>query len=205
VRVFDIGAKEGPEVVSDRIWTVANGLSFLRLVALPIIYLDLLDERWLRAFVLLVVFSLTDWLDGYLARRMDQVTRLGKLLDPISDRLLFVVIGVGFVVTGLLPLWIVLVLVVRDALVLTAGLFLLSKGERPPDTSKLGKAATFGLMWAFPLFLLARATGVGDDPQPILQWVAWFTLLTNTVLYYAAAVLYARDLRRQPAPPAPGV
>jgi cardiolipin synthase (CMP-forming) len=206
VRVFDVGAKDGPEVVRDRVFTVANVLSFARLAALPVIYLDLVSGRWLRAFVLLAVFSATDWLDGYLARRLDQVTRLGKLLDPISDRLLFVVVGVGFVVADILPLWAVLVLVVRDVIVLTGGLVLLSRGVRPPDVSKLGKAATFGLMWALPLFLLARVfAGDAGDPQPVLEALAWFTYLANAALYWLGLVDYVRTIRRgTPAPP-PGV
>lgn len=205
MRVFDIGGGDEPAAVQDRVFTVANALSFARLLALPVIYLDLVGERWLRAFVLLAVFSATDWLDGYLARRLDQVTRLGQLLDPISDRLLFVVIGVGFVVSGLLPLWAVLLIVARDVIVLLAGVLLLSRGHRPPAVSRIGKAATFGLMWAFPAFLLARVFGDGGDPQPVLQVIAWVTLLSNTVLYYVTVVLYARDLARRPAPPAAGV
>ncbi len=206
MRVFDIGAKEGPEVVGDQVFTVANVLSFLRLAALPIIYLDLVSGRWLRAFVLLVVFSATDWLDGYLARRLDQVTRLGKLLDPISDRLLFLVVGIGYVVAGLLPLWAVLLLFVRDLIVMVTGAVLLRRGRRPPDVSRTGKAATFGLMWAFPLFLLAQVfASAGGEPQPVLQVLAWATLLINTALYYLAAVGYARALTRGGPPPAPGV
>lgn len=205
MRVFDIGGGDEPSAVHDRIFTVANLLSFARLLALPLIYVDLVGERWLRAFVLLVIFSATDWLDGYLARRLDQVTRLGQLLDPISDRLLFVVIGVGFVVADILPLWAILLIVARDVIVLLAGLLLISRGHRPPAVSRIGKAATFGLMWAFPTFLLARVFGDGVDPQPVLQAIAWFTLVTNTVLYYVTVVLYARDLTRRPAPPASGV
>lgn len=206
MRVFDIGAKDGPEVVSDRVWTVPNALSLVRLLALPIVYLDLLAGRWLRAFVLLAVFSATDWLDGYLARRLDQVTRLGQLLDPISDRLLFVVIGIGFVVAGVLPLWAVLLVLVRDAAVLAVGLVLLARGLRPPATSRLGKAATFGLMFALPAFLLARVfADPSGDPQPVIQAVAWITLLTNTVLYYVAAIGYGRVVARGTPPASPGV
>lgn len=206
MRVFDIGAREGPEVVGDQVFTVANVLSFLRLAALPIIYLDLVSGRWLRALVLLAVFSATDWLDGYLARRLGQVTRLGKLLDPISDRLLFLVVGVGYVVAGLLPLWAVLLLLVRDLIVVSVGAVLLRRGRRPLGVSRTGKAATFGLMWAFPLFLLARVfESTGGDPQPVLQVVAWATLLINTGLYYLAAVGYARVLTRGTSPPAAGV
>ena len=192
MRVFDIGARDEPQEASGRIWTIPNVLSLLRLAALPLIYLDLVAGRWLRAFVLLAVFSATDWLDGYLARRLDQITRLGALLDPISDRALFVVVGVGFVQADLLPWWPVLLLLARDAVVLLFGLVLLGGDRGVPPVSKLGKAATFGLMWALPLFLLARVFGADPDPQPVLQAAAWLTLLTNTALYYLAAFGYLR-------------
>jgi hypothetical protein len=97
VRVFDIGKKDGPEIVSDRVLTVPNLLSLARIAALPIIYLDLVAGRLIRALVLLGVFAATDWLDGYLARRFDQVSKLGKVLDPTSDRILFVVVAHGWV------------------------------------------------------------------------------------------------------------
>lgn len=197
MRVFDIGAKDGPQAVSDRVVTVPNLLSFARLAALPIIYLDLVTERYVRALVLLAVFAATDWLDGYVARRFDQVSKLGKLLDPLSDRVLFLVVGVGFVVADLLPLWALLLLLVRDAAVLVVGGVLLARGASPPEVTRLGKAATFGLMWAFPTFLVAAIVGDGPtDPQPVLQAAAWVTYLVNAVLYYLVAADYARTLMR---------
>lgn len=201
MRVYDIGGREGePQETSDRIWTWANALSFVRLLALPIIYLDLVGERWTRAFVLLAVFSATDWLDGYLARRLDQMTKLGRLLDPISDRLLFIVVGVAFVVADVLPLWAVLVLLVRDVLVMGVGLLMLSRGRRPPDVSRLGKTATFGLMFSLPVFLLARVfADAAGDPNPVLLALAWFGLAVNAVLYWLAAAGYVRVLRSGPS------
>jgi cardiolipin synthase (CMP-forming) len=200
VRVYDIGGRDGePQEVSDRIWTWANGLSFVRLLALPIIYLDLVGEQWTRAFVLLSIFSATDWLDGYLARRLDQQTKLGQMLDPISDRLLFVVVGVGYVVAGLLPLCAVLVLLVRDVIVIGVGLVLLSRGRRPPAVSRLGKTATFGLMFSLPVFLLARVFETASgEPNAVLLALAWFGLIVNAVLYWLAAVGYVRVLRAEP-------
>jgi cardiolipin synthase (CMP-forming) len=199
VRVYDIGGRDDgePQVVSDRIWTWANALSFVRLLALPIIFLDLLDGRWLRAFVLLSIFSATDWLDGYVARRFDQMTRLGALLDPISDRLLFVVVGVGFVLADLLPLWAVLVLLVRDVLVVGVGVVMMARGHKPPPVTRLGKTATFGLMFALPVFLVARIfeTPAGD-PNTVLLVIAWIGLGVNAVLYWLAAFGYVQVLRR---------
>jgi cardiolipin synthase (CMP-forming) len=199
VRIFDIGTKDEPGEVTDRIWTIPNLLSFARLAVLPVVYLDLVGGRYLRAFVLLAVFTATDWFDGYLARRFDQVSRLGQLLDPFSDRALFIVVGIAFVVADIVPLWVLLLLVVRDAAVLAVGgVLLLTRRTQLPEVTKVGKAATFGLMWAFPTWLLAVIVGDGpSDPQPVLHWLAWITYLINVVLYYLAALGYARTVLRR--------
>lgn len=199
MRIFDIGAKDGPEQVSNRIFTAANVLSFVRLLALPFIYLDLVrgaETHW-RAFVLLVVFVWTDWVDGYVARRFDQITKLGKLLDPIADRLLVIVVGFGMVHADLIPLWVVLVLLARDLFVLVGGIVLVRRGLTPPAVTRTGKTATFGLMFALPAFILASVLGDGPQaPQPVVQWIAWVTLIVNTALYYVAAGQYVRMVLR---------
>jgi cardiolipin synthase (CMP-forming) len=193
MRVFDIGAKDGPEQVSSRVLTVPNLLSFARLAILPILYLDLVGEQHLRALVLLIVFAATDWFDGYVARRFDQVTRLGKVLDPLSDRVLFVVVGVGFAVGGLLPWWAVLVLLGRDLSLLVVVGIGIARGRSRPDVTRLGKAATFALMFALPGFLIASVVGDGPgDPQPAWQAVSWATFGVGAVLYWLAALDYAR-------------
>ena len=208
MRVFDIGAKDGPQHVSNRLLTVPNLLSLARIAVLPLVYLDLVEGRLTRALVLVIVFASTDWFDGFLARRLDQVTRLGQLLDPISDRLLFVVVGVGFVVADLLPLAALLAVLGRDVVVMALGAALLAAGRRPPAVSRTGKTATFGLMIAFPLFLVAAVLGDGiQAPQPVVQAVAWITFAVHVVLYYLAAFGYARVVARErrlgsrPSPP----
>ncbi|MFP4149664.1 MAG: CDP-alcohol phosphatidyltransferase family protein [Nitriliruptoraceae bacterium] len=199
MRVFDIGARDEPQETSDRIWTIPNLLSLARLLALPLIYLDIVDGRLTRAFVLLVVFAVTDWLDGYLARRLDQITRLGTLLDPISDRALFLVVGIAFVAAGLLPVWALVVIVVRDLAVLAVGGVLLVKGQQPPAVTRTGKTATFGLMWAFPIWLAAAIAGSGAaDPQPALEVLGWVSFAVSVLLYYVSAVQYAVEVARRP-------
>ena len=198
MRVFDIGAKDGPQEATDRVLTVPNVLSLARIAVLPFVFVDLLDGRYIRAFVLLAIFAATDWLDGYLARRLDQVSRLGVLLDPISDRALFVVVGIGFVLADLLPLWALVVLLARDAGVLLVGAGLLARGATPPKVTRIGKAATFGLMFAFPTFLIAAIVGDGaGDPQPVLHGLAWAIGAVSTVLYYVSAGQYAVDVLRR--------
>jgi cardiolipin synthase (CMP-forming) len=196
MRVFDIGQKDEPQEVSDRVLTVPNLLSFARLAVLPIVYVDLVQGRLLRAFVLLAVFASTDWLDGYIARRFDQLSKLGKVLDPISDRVLFVVVGIAFIVSGLLPLWAVLLILLRDLAVGGVGVVMLARGVEVPEVTRMGKAATFGLMFALPAFLLAAIVGGGvDDPNPLLYWLAWALYAANIVLYWVSAFGYLRTVR----------
>ena len=194
-RFFDIGGKDEPQEPSNRIWTAANLLSFARILALPIIVIDLAGERLLRALILLAIFAATDWLDGYVARRFDQVSRLGQLLDPISDRALFVVVGIGFVVGDLLPLWALLVLVARDVLVMGGGGIMLLIGRRPPEVTRIGKTATFILMVAFPLFLGAAVIGDGvADPDAVLRILAWAAYAVGALLYWLSVVGYGRAM-----------
>ena len=195
MRVFDIGGGDGPERVSDRILTVPNLLSFARLAILPVIFLDLVQGAHLRAFVLLVIFASTDWFDGYIARRFDQVTRLGKLLDPMSDRVLFIVVGAGFWLGELVPWWAVLALLVRDLLVIVSGGVVLLRGGVRPEVTRLGKAATFGLLIALPAFLLASVLGTGPlDPHPWVRLVGWLFYWPGIVLYWLAGLGYGRRM-----------
>ena len=194
MRVFDIGGGEGPEVVSNRILTVPNLLSLARLLILPWLYIELsrgTSAGLARGLAIGVVFGATDWVDGYVARRFNQVTKLGKILDPVSDRLFIGTIGVALVMSGLLPWWPVIAIIARDVLFLVVGIFLIG-GVGPPPVTRLGKAATFGLMWSFPFLLMAGIIGTPQDPQPVLYWLGWAILVINLVLYYIVAGQYAR-------------
>ena len=142
-----------------------------------------------------IVFGATDWLDGYVARRFDQVTRLGQLLDPLSDRLFIMTIAVALVVSGLLPWWLVAAVVVRDVALLVIGLVMLGRGGRPPAVSRLGKTATFGLMLSFVPLIAGGIVGTAEDPQPVLYVIGFAMLVTSVVLYWVVAVDYARGIR----------
>ncbi len=195
MRVFDIGGGDEPAAVSDAVLTVPNVISLARLAALPLIYLDLVGGRETRALVLLAVFAATDWLDGYLARRLDQVSRLGALLDPVSDRALFIVVGVGFVVAGIVPLWAIVVLLLRDGLVTLVGGVLLLRGARTPEVTRVGKVSTFGLMFALVGFLLAAVVGEGAGaPDPVIEVISWAVFAVSIVLHYVSALGYARTV-----------
>jgi cardiolipin synthase len=199
VRVFDVGARDDATPPDDRVLTVPNALSALRIAALPLLWADLTSGRLGRALVVLGAVASTDWLDGYLARRLDQRTRLGALLDPLGDRLLLIVVGIALVRVGIVPLWPVALLVLREAVVGLAGVWLVGRGRSVPATSRLGKVATFGLLWALPLLLGAAWVGGGAaTPEPVLSALGWTALLVNVALSYASAVDYARTARRAP-------
>lgn len=181
-------------VASRRVLTVPNLLSAIRILLIPAFVVLILDpDSRLAGFLLLAAVVSTDWVDGYLARRTGQVTELGKLLDPLADRLAMAAALITFVVTDLLPLWAALVILVRDAVVLAAAVWLALSGGPRIDVRPIGKYATFTLMWGLPLIAWGNAGLPIDDLATVLGWV-WFPV--GAIEYYAAAVMYARDLRR---------
>ncbi len=188
-----VPASPGREPVSDRnelpdrVWTVPNALSVLRLLGVPLFLWLLLGpeaDGW--AVVVLMVSGVTDWADGKLARVLGQSSRLGALLDPAADRLYIVATLVAFVLRDVVPLWLVAVLVGRE-LVLGVMLLLLRRHGYPPlQVHYLGKAATFLLLYAFPLLLLASGGGGWAWVAP----VAWALTIWGSALYVLAGLLY---------------
>ncbi len=179
---------------TDRILTIPNVITVVRLCLLPV-FLWLLfakDDRanaaWLLAFL-----GTTDFLDGYIARHLHQVSDLGKVLDPVADRLLlFVGVG-GIVVDGSVPTWFAVAVLVREALVAGATLALAALGARRIDVTWFGKAGTFGLMIAFPLFLASESTLGWADQAETFAWIAG---VPGLVLGWIAAALYVPMARR---------
>ncbi|MGH9190398.1 MAG: CDP-alcohol phosphatidyltransferase family protein [Acidimicrobiales bacterium] len=167
---------------ADRVMTIPNLLSFGRLLCVPV-FLWLLfgrDNRVAAAF-LLAVLGVTDWVDGYIARRFNQVSELGKILDPVADRLLLGVAVVAILIDGSVPPVIAWLAIAREGLVTVMALVLAALGARRIDVSREGKLGTFGLMVAFPLFLL----GGGKGLAAAIAWpVAGFGLALG---WYAAA------------------
>jgi cardiolipin synthase len=178
---------------SRRILTTPNALSAIRILLIPAFVLLIVEEDTrLGGFLLLGAVVSTDWVDGYIARRTGQVTELGKLLDPLADRLAMAAALITFVATDLLPLWAALVILVRDGVVLGAGIWLAITGGPRIEVRTIGKYATFTLMWGLPLIAWGNAGLPADDLARVLGWV-WFPV--GAIEYYAAAVAYARDLR----------
>jgi cardiolipin synthase (CMP-forming) len=177
---------------SRRIFTVPNALSFVRILLIPVFVTLLAGEGTrLAGFVLMGAVLSTDWVDGVIARRTGQVTELGKVLDPVADRLAVITALVTLVVLRLFPLWAAGIVVARDLALLAGGLYLFRKGIRI-DVRMIGKYATFVLMWAIPLIAWGNAGLPIDDLAAVMGWV-WFPV--GVAEYYAAAVAYAGDAR----------
>ena len=175
-------------LLPDRVWTLPNALSVLRLLGVPLFLWLLLGPQadgW--AVVVLMVAGATDWLDGKLARALGQSSKLGALLDPAADRLYIVATLVAFVLREVVPLWVVAVLVGRELVLGLALLLLRAHGYPPLQVHYLGKAATFILLYAFPLLLLAD----GEGPvAAVVQPVAWALTVWGGALYVLAGVFY---------------
>ena len=147
-------------VTTDRVFTIPNLLSMARLLGVPIfLWLILVPQADGLAVALLVVSGITDYLDGYLARRLNQISRLGQLLDPIADRLYILAILVGLLVRVIFPWWLVALLIHRDVVMAVVLVLLKRVGIVGLPVHFVGKAATFCLLYAFPLILLGAGDG----------------------------------------------
>jgi cardiolipin synthase len=177
-----------PEAVSDRVLTIPNALSALRLVGVPVFLWLLFTHQDIWAFLVLALSGLTDYLDGKIARRFNLVSRVGQLLDPLADRLYVLTTLVALTIRDIIPLWLLIVLVGRDLFMGVVILMLKRVGQTGLPVHFVGKAATFNLLYAFPILLLSSVDGVlGDIAQPLGWAFAWW----GVGLYLLAAVLYA--------------
>lgn len=174
---------------STRVWTVPNVLSAIRLLGVPLfLWLVIGLKADGLAFALLMVSGLTDWLDGYLARVLDQRSRLGELLDPVADRLYILAVVVGLAWRDFIPWWVALLLPLRDLLLWGLVPLLRTRGYSSLPVHFLGKAATFCLLYAFPLLLL----GGGDGSLATLATIfGWAFACWGIGLYWWAGLLYA--------------
>ena len=141
--------------LSQELKSIPNMLSILRLLLVPVFLWLLIVDQFLIAFLVLMFASFTDWLDGFIARKFNQITSLGKVLDPSADRLFILATLIGLTVNGIIPAWLAIVIVARDILLLVGYPISASHGYGPLPVHFLGKAATFALLYALPLLLLA--------------------------------------------------
>ncbi|HVL99628.1 MAG TPA: CDP-alcohol phosphatidyltransferase family protein [Egibacteraceae bacterium] len=190
LRQFAWGARgDGPAVVHDRVLTAANAITLLRLLGLPLfVWLLLAREAAAAAFGVLVVVAATDWVDGYVARRFDQVSRLGQVLDPLIDRVLLATVALTLLAAGIVQWWLVALVVGRD-LVLLVGAAAVFRAIPPIPVTRVGKTATACLLGALPGFLLAEA---GWAAMRELRTGSWVLAGVGVVAYYVAAGQYTR-------------
>ena len=177
-----------PRSAYSEILTVPNLVSFVRLLGVPLfLYLLLVPHADVAAIVVLAIGGTSDWVDGFLARRLKQVSRLGELLDPLADRLYIFATLIALTVRDVLPWWFTIALVAREAFLGVLLLLLRRRGYGPPAVHYVGKSATFILLVAFPVLLLAHVLG-----QPYGWWYAagWGLALWGLALYWIAAVFY---------------
>jgi cardiolipin synthase (CMP-forming) len=177
-----------PEPRTDRVLTVPNLISLLRLAGVPIflwLVLGAHADGW--AVAVLAVGGTSDWVDGYLARRLGQVSRLGELLDPLADRLYILATLLAFTAREVVPWQFTAALLLRELVVLAALAPLRRYGIVGLPVHYLGKTATFILLFAFPVLLLAHSVHSTADVAGAIGWgLAWWGL----VLYWAAGALY---------------
>lgn len=196
------GGAEGPgsEAGADRILTVPNAFTLVRLLCIPVFVVLVAGSarrHWEAAAYLLAAVGATDWVDGQLARRLHQVSTVGKVLDPLADRLLLVVGALTIIAVGAVPVWIAAVFLLREVVVAAGFLWVAAHGGRRMDVSLAGKAATFALMCALPLFLLGHAPVSWHEVPEALAWVASAPAVAFGWYSAATYVPVARALLRE--------
>jgi cardiolipin synthase len=174
--------------VSGRVLTIPNLISFARLAGVVLfLYLFLGPHADVAAIVVLAVGGTSDWVDGYVARRLNQVSRLGQLLDPIADRLYILATLLAFTARGIVPWPFTVALLLREALLAATIPVLRAHGYAPLPVHYLGKTATFIILTAFPVLLLAR---ISPGAAPVAGPIGWALAWWGIVLYWLAAAFY---------------
>jgi cardiolipin synthase len=178
-----------------RVWTIPNLISVVRLACAPLVWWLLfgVDEPWLAA-ALLAVLGASDWVDGWIARRWDQGSELGKILDPAADRVLLLTGVLALLVDGSVPVWFGVLVLVREVVIAVTTLSLAAAGARRIDVLWAGKAGTLATMFSLPAFLAASITDGGLHDLMVL--VAYGFAIPALGLSYYAAARYVPEARR---------
>lgn len=183
------------------LWSLPNLISLLRLVGVPIFLWAIVTERDGIALATLMISGISDYLDGKVARHFNLESAVGALLDPLADRLYILTTVLGLAYRGIIPWWLVVVLIGRDVM-LTVMLLVVRRHQRHGlPVHFVGKAATFNLLYAFPCLLLADGTGI---MAAVAEPVGWAFVWWGIGLYWVSALLYLAEFvqvmthRREP-------
>ena len=186
--------RDGEVAVSRRVLTIPNVISIIRLAGVPLfLWLILVPEADGLALALLALSGLSDYADGYLARRLNQTSQLGAILDPVADRLYILSTVIGLGIRDIIPWWVAIILPARDAFLWCLVPFLRTRGYSALPVHYLGKAATFNLLYAFPLLLLGDGDGTFAE---LAQVFGWAFAIWGIGLYWWAGLLYAWQVRK---------
>lgn len=200
IRLIGAGTRPGRgERVLETFWTIPNLITILRFLGVPLFVWLIVQDNYGAAFITLVIVGSTDWVDGYLARRLDQVSAAGKWLDPVADRLALIIVATVFVVDRIAPGWFIWAIVIPDIILIINSLILF-RGSPNLPVSNIGKIRTALLLVGAPMLLLQKVPGFDYE---------WLVIAGNTVLvlgcigHIAAFFGYLRASwqkhRRQPA------
>lgn len=177
----------------DRIWTVPNVLTFLRLCAIPVfLYLLFGKDRPGPAGFLLGCLSATDWVDGWVARRFNQVSNFGKMFDPVVDRVLLVFSIGGIIIYRGVPLWLGITVVAREVVLSLFVIYITYRGVKRLDVTWFGKKGTFFIMMAFPSILISTDTVWPHWVTSFYHWLGWLSVPPGLVFSSIALVQYLR-------------
>jgi len=179
--------------ISNRILTVPNVLSFIRLALVPVFLVLIIAGEDGLALLVLVVSSLSDYLDGVIARRFRQISRLGQLLDPAADRAFIFAALIGLAIRDVIPWWLVVVIVGRDLMLVVLGVVLANHGFGPLPVHHLGKAGTLCLFYALPIIMIGQAF---PDTAGAANPIGWAFALWGVFLYWWGGVIYAAQTVR---------
>ncbi len=184
---------DSPESDTHRIWTIPNFLSVGRLLLFGWFLYELfgVDDRFL-ASIALTIAGVTDYLDGYVARRFNQTSEIGKFLDPMIDRMMTTGALISFMVYGALPIWIGSIALLREVAVSLAALFVAAQGVREIKVSFIGKLGTFGFMCSLPLLLFGHGPGAIEHSCLVIGWII---LVPSLIFAFASAWLYLPRIR----------
>lgn len=177
----------------DRIFTVPNVLSAIRLMLVPVFLYFLITGGYLWTLIILIYSSLSDFLDGWIARKFQSITRIGQLLDPAADRLYIFAAIIGLGIIGVFPWWLVALIIARDVSLIFCGMILANNGYGPLPVHHLGKSATFCLFYAIPILMLAKAV---DVTATVANPIGWAFMAWGAMLYWWAGLIYWRETLR---------